>query len=253
MKRLISVTLALLMVVTMAGIFAGCSNKDSYPAGNPEEKEIPEAELEREEQESQPAEVPVNMSAEFVVNPESTGYQNEEGVAMENPVVTIEMEDGQKIVVELLPEFAPNTVKNFVKLVEDGFYDGVVFHRIVPGFMIQGGDPDGTGMGGPSYSIAGEFTENGFDANIISHTEGVISMARSGHPDSAGSQFFICDGDASFLDGSYAAFGRVIEGLEVVNEIAQDPAQSEMAVTPRVMKSVTVETFGIDWEDPETV
>lgn len=171
----------------------------------------------------------------------------------QNPQVTIEMDDGSKIVVELYPDKAPNTVNNFISLVNKGFYDGVVFHRIVPGFMIQGGDPTGTGMGGPGYSIAGEFKSNDFGKNDISHTEGVISMARSGHPDSAGSQFFICDGSPTFLDEQYAAFGKVIEGMDVVNAIANEPANGELAANPRVMKKVTVDTFGKDYPEPITV
>lgn len=170
-----------------------------------------------------------------------------------NPQVTIEMDNGSKIVVELYPEYAPNTVNNFISLVNQGFYDGVVFHRIVPGFMIQGGDPTGTGMGGPGYGIKGEFASNGYDKNTLSHTEGVISMARSMMPDSAGSQFFICDGDASFLDGEYAAFGKVIEGQDVVNAIANEPAGGEMAIEPRVMTKVTVDTFGVKYSEPKTV
>lgn len=171
----------------------------------------------------------------------------------ENPIVTITMESGEIIKLELYPDMAPNTVNNFIDLVSSGYYDGLGFHRIVPGFMIQGGDPEGSGMGGPDYTIAGEFASNGFTQNTLSHTEGVISMARSSDPDSAGSQFFICDGDASFLDGQYAAFGKVIEGQDVVNKIANEPAQNEMAVTPAIMKTVTVDTFGVPYPDPTII
>ena len=135
-----------------------------------------------------------------------------------NPVVTIEMENGGVMKVELYPETAPNTVANFISLVEKGFYNGTIFHRVIPGFMIQGGDPEGTGMGGPGYRIKGEFTANRFQ-NDLKHTKGVISMARSGHPDSAGSQFFIMVDDAPHLDGQYASFGKVIEGIEVADQI----------------------------------
>jgi peptidyl-prolyl cis-trans isomerase B (cyclophilin B) len=139
---------------------------------------------------------------------------------MSNPIVTIEMENGGVIKAELYPEIAPNTVNNFISLVKEGFYDGVIFHRVIPGFMIQGGDPQGTGMGGPGYCIRGEFTANGFK-NDLKHTRGVLSMARSMMPDSAGSQFFIVHEDSTFLDGEYAAFGRVVDGMDAVDEIAE--------------------------------
>ena len=162
-----------------------------------------------------------------------------EGAAL--PVVTIEMEDGGIIKAELYPDIAPNTVANFIELASAGFYDGLIFHRVISGFMIQGGDPQGTGMGGPGYSIRGEFTENGFE-NKLSHQRGVLSMARAMDPDSAGSQFFIMHQDGPFLDGSYAAFGKVIEGMEVVDAIAatQTDAQ-DRPVQDQRMKSVTVE------------
>ena len=144
---------------------------------------------------------------------------------MSNPIVTIEMENGGVIRAELYPEIAPNTVANFVKLVESGFYDGLIFHRVIPGFMIQGGDPQGTGMGGPGYTIKGEFARNGFRQNNLRHSRGVLSMARSMMPNSAGSQFFIMHADAPHLDGDYAAFGRVTEGMDVVDAIALTPVQ----------------------------
>ena len=172
-----------------------------------------------------------------------------------NPIVTIEMEDGQIIRLELFPEMAPNTVTNFVYLAEQGFYNGTVFHRLIPGFMIQGGCPEGTGMGSPGYTIRGEFPANGFMQNRLLHVRGVISMARAQPLDSAGSQFFIMHDDAPFLDqAGYAAFGRVIEGIEVVDDIVMDPTTgppSDTAISPRVMRSVTVETFGINWGEPE--
>ncbi|MCH5264349.1 MAG: peptidylprolyl isomerase [Lachnospiraceae bacterium] len=174
-------------------------------------------------------------------------------MANQNPIVTIEMKSGDIIKVELFPETAPNTAKNFISLVKKGFYDGLTFHRIIEGFMIQGGDPDGNGTGGPGYSIPGEFSSNGFD-NSLKHSAGVISMARSQHPDSAGSQFFIMHKNASHLDGAYAAFGKVTEGMDVVNKIAEsDTDWSDMPVTPVVMEKVSVETFGVDYDEPETI
>lgn len=174
-----------------------------------------------------------------------------------NPIVTVEMEDGGIIKIELFPEKAPETVKNFISLVNKKFYDGLFFHRTIPGFMAQGGDPEGTGMGGPGYGIKGEFNENGFE-NDISHKRGVISMARTNMPDSAGSQFFIVTDDSEFLDGKYAAFGCVIEGMEVVDKIVKTRVITrspfgggkDRPVEPPVMKSVTVETFGVKYDEP---
>lgn len=172
---------------------------------------------------------------------------------MANPVVTFEMENGDIIKAELYPEIAPNTVKNFVSLVSKGFYDGLIFHRVIRGFMIQGGCPDGTGMGGPGYSIKGEFAQNGV-ANDLKHTPGVLSMARSMHPDSAGSQFFIMHEAAPHLDGAYAAFGKVIEGQEHVNKIAETATDySDRPLETQRMKKVTVDTFGEDYPAPETL
>ena len=171
---------------------------------------------------------------------------------MSNPIVTIEMEDGGVIKAELYPEVAPNTVNNFISLVQKGFYDGVIFHRVIPGFMIQGGDPNGIGIGGPGYSIKGEFTANGFQ-NDLKHTRGVLSMARTMIPDRAGSQFFIMHQDAPHLDRQYAAFGMVTEGMEVVDKIARTP-RNMMNDKPKVdqrMKTVTVETFGVEYPEPE--
>ena len=157
---------------------------------------------------------------------------------MSNPIVTIEMEDGGIIRAELYPEIAPNTVRNFISLVKKGFYDGVIFHRVIPGFMIQGGDPTGTGMGGPGYSIEGEFTSNGFQ-NDLKHTRGVISMARSMNPNSAGRQFFIMHQDAPHLDGQYAAFGKVVAGMDVVDKIAAVRTDwNDKPTTPVKMKTV---------------
>ena len=172
---------------------------------------------------------------------------------MANPIVTINMEEGGVIKVELYPEVAPNTVNNFISLVKKGFYNGLIFHRVIKGFMIQGGCPDGTGMGDPGYSIKGEFLMNGFK-NELRHTEGVISMARAQHPDSAGSQFFIMHKDAPHLDGSYAAFGKVIEGMETVNAIAETKTDfSNRPRTPQVIKDMTVELFGVEYPEPEVL
>lgn len=172
---------------------------------------------------------------------------------MKNPIVTIEMTNGAVMKAELYPEIAPNTVKNFISLCQKGFYDGVIFHRVIPGFMIQGGDPDGRGTGGPGYAIRGEFTANGFK-NDLRHTRGVLSMARTSYPDSAGSQFFIMVEDAPHLDGQYAAFGKVIEGMEtadqivgVITDFADRPVQDQK------MKKVTVQTFGETYDAPETI
>ncbi len=170
-----------------------------------------------------------------------------------NPQVTITMENDDKIVLELYPEIAPNTVKNFLSLVNKGYYNGLCFHRVIYGFMIQGGCPEGTGMGGPGYTIKGEFSGNGFENNL-NHTEGVISMARAMNPDSAGSQFFIMHKNAPHLDGSYAAFGKVIEGMDVVNAIAEcDTDFRDKPLDPQVMKTVTAETFGAEYGEPEKV
>ena len=172
---------------------------------------------------------------------------------MSNPIVTIEMEDGGIMKGELYPEIAPKTVENFVKLVEEGFYDGLIFHRVIAGFMIQGGDPEGTGMGGPGYSIKGEFASNGLK-NDLKHTRGVLSMARSMRPDSAGSQFFIMHQNAPHLDGDYAAFGKLIEGEDILDKIAGvDTDYSDRPRKPQVMKTVTVETFGEEYPEPEKI
>ena len=170
---------------------------------------------------------------------------------MSNPIVTIEMEDGGIIKAELYPDIAPQSVRNFVHLVQQGFYDGLIFHRVISGFMIQGGDPDGNGTGGPGYHIYGEFRQNGFD-NRLKHTRGVLSMARAMMPNSAGSQFFLMHADAPHLDGGYAAFGKVTEGLEVVDRIASvRTGRNDRPLEPQVMKKVTVETFGEDYPEPK--
>ena len=172
---------------------------------------------------------------------------------MANPIVTITMTDGSVMKAELYPEVAPNTVNNFISLFKKGFYDGLVFHRVIRGFMIQGGDPQGTGMGGPGYSIKGEFTYNGF-SNDLKHTPGVLSMARAMDPNSAGSQFFIMHETSPHLDGQYAAFGKVTDGLDVVNKIAEVPTDySDRPLEPQMIQSMTVDTFGVEYPEPETV
>lgn len=172
---------------------------------------------------------------------------------MANPILTIIMENGDVMKAELYPEIAPNTVNNFISLVKKGFYDGRIFHRVIPGFMIQGGCPDGTGMGGPGYSIKGEFSQNGF-TNDLKHTPGVLSMARAMHPDSAGSQFFIMHKTSPHLDGSYAAFGKVTEGLEVVDKIANTPTDfRDRPLEDQMIATITVDTFGEEYPEPETL
>jgi len=171
----------------------------------------------------------------------------------QNPIVTFTMENGDVMKAELYPDVAPNTVNNFISLVKKGFYDGLIFHRVIAGFMIQGGDPEGSGMGGPGYSIKGEFNYNGVENNL-KHSRGVLSMARAQHPDSAGSQFFIMHADAPHLDGKYAAFGKLVEGEDVLDSIASiDTDWSDRPRTPQVMKTVTVDTFGVDYAEPETL
>ena len=169
----------------------------------------------------------------------------------QNPIVTITMANGDVMKAELYPEIAPNTVNNFISLVKKGYYDGLIFHRVIAGFMIQGGCPDGNGMGGPGYSIKGEFSQNGFK-NTLKHTEGVLSMARAMNPNSAGSQFFIMHQNSPHLDGAYAAFGKLVEGLDVVDKIAQVGTDwSDRPMVPQIIESMTVETFGTEYPEPE--
>ena len=170
-----------------------------------------------------------------------------------NPIVKFEMNDGSIFEAELYPDIAPNTVNNFISLVKKGFYDGLIFHRVIKGFMIQGGDPEGTGIGGPGYSIKGEFSNNGF-TNDLKHTPGVLSMARAMDPDSAGSQFFIMHETSPHLDGSYAAFGKVINGLDVINTIADVRTDwNDRPMEDQMIKSVTVDTFGVEYDEPVTI
>ncbi len=169
----------------------------------------------------------------------------------QNPIVTIEMESGDIIKAELYPDIAPISVNNYISLIKSGFYNGLIFHRVINGFMIQGGCPDGNGMGGPGYTIKGEFSSNGVK-NELRHTEGVLSMARSMHPDSAGSQFFIMHKNSPHLDGSYAAFGKVIEGMDIVNKIADTKTDySDRPVQDQRIKQMTVDTFGVDYPEPD--
>ncbi|MBO4988440.1 MAG: peptidylprolyl isomerase [Lachnospiraceae bacterium] len=171
----------------------------------------------------------------------------------QNPIVTITMENGDVMKAELYPEIAPVSVNNFISLIQKNYYDGLIFHRVIRGFMIQGGCPDGTGMGGPGYSIPGEFNQNGFK-NDLKHTEGVLSMARAMHPDSAGSQFFIMHKTSPHLDGAYAAFGKVIEGMDIVNKIAETPTNfSDRPLDEQKIKSMTVDTFGVDYPEPKKI
>ena len=172
---------------------------------------------------------------------------------MANPIITITMENGDVMKAELYPEIAPNTVNNFISLVKKGFYDGKIFHRVIPGFMIQGGCPERTGMGGPGYNIEGEFAQNGFK-NDLKHTPGVLSMARAMHPDSAGSQFFIMHKTSPHLDGAYAAFGKVTEGLDVIDKIANVPTDfRDRPLVEQKIASVTVDTLGVEYPEPEIV
>lgn len=172
---------------------------------------------------------------------------------MANPIVTIEMENGGIIKIELYPDIAPNTVNSFISLVQKGFYDGIIFHRVIPGFMIQGGCPQGEGVGGPGYNIKGEFIKNGFK-NELKHSRGVLSMARAAHPDSAGSQFFIMVADAPHLDGQYAAFGKVIEGMEAADKIvAVKKDYRDKPLDPQMMKKVTVDLQGQEYSEPVVI
>lgn len=184
---------------------------------------------------------------------ESKEQQTFKGENEESPIVTMTMDNDEEIIIELYPQVAPNTVNNFISLIQDGFYDGLIFHRVIPGFMIQGGDPDGIGTGGPGYSIKGEFTSNDFK-NELEHQRGVISMARSQSPDSAGSQFFIMHEDSSHLDGDYAAFGQVIEGMDVVDEIVSVPTEDQdKPKEDQVIKSITVDLESYEFNEPEII
>lgn len=234
MKQKNKLMLALVSMMTLLLILSGCGQDENRNASDNNSNASGTSTTE-----TPSTEEPV--AKKVVPDPEAS-----------HPIVTIEMDSGKTIKLELYPEVAPNTVNNFISLVKKGFYDGVIFHRVIPGFMIQGGDPDGTGAGGPGYSIAGEFTSNGFQ-NDLEHTRGVLSMARTGEPDSAGSQFFIMHADYPSLDTQYAAFGKVIEGIEVVDEIATLPtgANDRPNEPLPTMKKVTVDTLGKEYPEPE--
>ncbi|WP_242865270.1 peptidylprolyl isomerase [Clostridium sp. ATCC 25772] len=183
-----------------------------------------------------------------------TVVKSEKGENGKNPIAQIELEDGSVIKAELYPDLAPNTVRNFISLANSNFYDGLIFHRVIKGFMIQGGDPQGDGTGGPGYTIKGEFKENGFEQNVLKHEKGVLSMARAQDPDSAGSQFFIMHEVAPHLDDQYAAFGKVVEGLEVVDKIANvETDKNDKPVKEIKIKKITVDTFGVQYNEPEKV
>ncbi len=242
MKRLIEALLALLLVLAI-----GCSTA----AANTYETNGSYTATDAEQQTAAPADAP-----EPPVESTETQHSEEE-TTMKNPIATITMKDGGVMKLELYPDMAPNTVKNFIALANAGFYDGLTFHRIYAGFMIQGGDPEGNGTGGPGYSIKGEFAANGVD-NTISHKRGVISMARAQDPDSAGSQFFIMHADGPFLDGQYAAFGMLIEGFTTLDAIAATPTtyqgrEKSLPLVDVVIESIRVDTFGVDYGEPEKI
>src|SRR5690625_463119 len=215
----------ILSIFMLSVLLIGCQ-----ASSNDEKEEITNEDIESENEE--------------VEVPEKTG---------KTPIVTLTMENGEDIVMELYPDKAPNTVNNFITLVNDGFYDGLIFHRAIPGFMIQGGDPEGTGMGGPGYEIKGEFQNNGFKNDLI-HERGVVPMARTNHPDSAGSQFFIMTDEAKHLDNDYAAFGKVTEGMETVDEIVSvETDKQDKPKEDQVIESATVELEGYEVQEPEII
>lgn len=241
MKKIALLTACLMFI----GMFAACSSEDgkdtTSPAGSLSDGNATDA-----ENKNNTTTGDKTMLSKY----EETGH----------PIAVIELENGGTILVELYDDIAPNTCKNFISLANKGFYDGLIFHRVIQGFMIQGGDPNGNGTGGPGYAIPGEFSNNNFDNNI-SHTRGTISMGRRGNPyadylcyDTAGSQFFICDADSTFLDGNYASFGRVLEGMEYVDAIAAAAKNaSDKPLEDQVMKKVYVETFGKTYDEPVTL
>ncbi len=248
-RRVLTVGLTLMMGVGLLSMQA-CSGNATGNQGTP--TPVPETSTPTPDPVATPTPADETVSLAPIPSPLPAQLTRADG--QKNPQVTIELETGGKIVLVLYPEKAPNTVNNFLSLAQSGYYDGLIFHRVIPDFMIQGGDPDGTGTGGPGYGIKGEFTQNGFKGNDISHTPGVISMARAQSPDSAGSQFFICCGDANFLDGQYAAFGIVLSGLEEVYAVAavQRDAQDKPN-TDQKIKKITVDTFGAEYPKPETI
>lgn len=245
--------IALFLLLTLSLILAACGKRDETQGGAASPSETASSSPSATTPPSESASASPSAPASDPASPSANPYHDEA-----NPVVTIEMDTGKTITLELYPKVAPNTVNNFISLIKKGFYDGIIFHRVMPGFMIQGGDPEGTGMGGPGYSIKGEFTINGFQ-NDLKHTRGVISMARKEKPlDSAGSQFFIMHADYPGLDNQYAAFGKVLDGLETVDEIATqeiDPADSfgTKPLKPMAIKKMTVDIKGVEYPEPETI
>lgn len=241
MKRIITILTAALLLLAAVGCAKTYANTMA-PAGSA-------AETDTTMTSSTDAQENVPSAAES-----KTDETNKtEETTMQNPVATITMKDGGVMKLELYPDVAPNTVKNFISLANAGFYDGLTFHRIIAGFMIQGGDPNGTGSGGPGYSIKGEFTSNGFK-NDLKHKRGVISMARTMIPDSAGSQFFIMHADYPYLDGEYAAFGMLLEGFDVLDAIATvQTNRNDAPLTPVVIDTIRVDTFGVDYGEPEKI
>lgn len=253
MKKFLTLSLILVLALSSVLFITGCGNK-TEPA--PAEEPDTTAEQPEDTADAQPADASQADDTEDIetISAKYVEENNKKVNELPNPIATIEMENGGKIVIELMPKYAPNTVSNFVHLAQSGFYDGLTFHRVVPGFVIQGGDPNGNGTGGPGYSIPGEFIQNGFTQNVLSHNRGVISMARSQSPNSAGSQFFIVTDDAAIpsLDRLYAGFGMVTEGMEVVDEIVSAPtAGGESPAEPIVIKTVTIDTKGVEnWPEP---
>jgi len=263
MKKFIHVSILLALLVF---VFAGCAIIDTPPAQTTAAEVLEEEDIleeteedisdEAEEEEvldKAEGEIPAEEDEEAEITEETTEEIDMEFTVQSenNPLATITMENGDKIIIELFPDIAPNTVSNFIYLVNQGFYDGVIFHRVIPNFMIQGGCPDGTGMGGPGHHIFGEFGSNGFE-NDLSHTRGVVSMARTPAPNSAGSQFFICVGDPTFLDNEYAGFGKVVFGMETADAIVMQPRNAgDRPHEDQRIQTVTVDTKGIDFPAPE--
>ncbi len=249
MKKVISILLAALM---LAGLCA-CKTDVGIIGGADGPTDVFVTKVDGNTS-AEPSEEPsVEPSTEPTAESDDNKSDDEEDEEMQYPQVTITMEDGGVMVAELYPEIAPNTVNNFISLAKSGFYDGLIFHRVIEGFMLQGGDPEGTGSGGPDYSIKGEFTSNGFQ-NDLKHTPGVLSMARTQQPDSAGSQFFIMTSTQPHLDGEYAAFGKVIEGMDVAYKIETvDTDEYDRPKVEQKIKSITVDTFGVEYTEPETI
>ncbi|WP_186578938.1 peptidylprolyl isomerase [Aquibacillus kalidii] len=250
MKQIHKLLLVFLAVAVVFGI-AGCgtnSETDQTEEKNSSESQAKTDQTEEKKSDESPVEADQTDEKKSSESEEKTEYPTVD----ENPVATITMQGGEQIIIELLPNIAPNSVANFISLAESGFYDGVIFHRVIPKFMIQGGDPQGTGAGGPGYTIPGEFTNNGFD-NELKHERGIVSMARTPEPDSAGSQFFIMVAAAPSLDGEYAAFGKVTEGMDIVDKIVNSKRNMDnnKPLEDQVMKTVEVDTKGIDYPEPE--